>query len=148
MTLALALALLVLLATIVIMAGLAMQVFQTDPVQTRLAQFADRQRTLEEMELEQSFNDRVIRPTVQRLSNVMDRMNRRKDPRQLQRESSALQQRLNLAGNPNGWSPSDFLGIKALWAIIAGMVVFVLTIVASASPMALLFGVGGALVGF
>jgi len=59
-----------------------------------------------------------------------------------------LQQRLNLAGNPNGWSPSDFLGIKALWAIIAGMVVFVLTIVASASPLALLFGAGGALVGF
>jgi tight adherence protein C len=148
MSLAIGLALLVVLATVILLAGIAMQVLRPDPVHERLAQFADRQRSLEEMELEQSFNDRVVRPMIQRLSNMMERTNQRKDPRQVQREASAMQTRLNLAGNPNGWTPSDFLGVKALWAIILGAVVFVVSLVVSVSPMALLFGAGGALVGF
>ncbi len=148
MPIAVGLALLVLLAIIVALAGVALLIFQPDPLHSRLAQFADRQRTLEEMELDQSFNDRVIRPTIQRLSGFMDRMNRRRDPRQLQREASSLQQRLNLAGNPNGWTPADFLGIKALWAIIFAAIAFVISVIASASPLALLIAAGGALIGF
>jgi len=100
------------------------------------------------MELDQSFHDRVIRPSISRLSGLMERFNRRKDSRQLQREVSSLQQRLNLAGNPNGWTPSDWLGIKALWALILAAVTFVVSVVASASPLSLLVGIGGGLVGF
>src|SRR5581483_5950080 len=96
--LAYALTMLVLVAILAAFSGIALLALKPDPLHTRLAQFADRQRTLEEMELDQSFNDRVIRPSVQRLSGFMERMNRRRDPRALQREASSTQQRLNLAG--------------------------------------------------
>ena len=61
MPLGIVLALLVLLAVVILMAGISMQMFQPDPVHQRLAQFADRQRTLEEMELETHGNSSVKR---------------------------------------------------------------------------------------
>src|SRR5581483_3873706 len=148
MSIAVILVLLVIVATILILSGIALPIFEPDPVHERLSQFADRPRTLEEMELEQSFNDRVVRPIVQKLSGAMERMNRRRDPRQLQRQASSMQTRLNLAGNPNHWTPSDFLGVKALWALCIAFIGFVGAIVVSASPMAILIGAAGALIGF
>lgn len=142
------LAVLIVFACLLVIFGLALPLFAPDPVRSRLAQFADRPRSLEEMELEAPFSERILRPLLQRLAGYMQRMNRRRDVRQQQRQESTLQQRLNLAGNPNRWTPTDFLGVKALSGLIGGGLVFLLLTAAGQPAFALLAALGGAVVGF
>lgn len=142
------LALLIGLGVLLLIVGVTLPFFARDPVQARLAQFAERPRSLEEMELEQPFSERVLRPLIQRLAGYMERMNRRQDVRQRERQSTSVQQKLNLAGNPNRWTPSDFLGVKALGALISGGVLFLLLTAAGQPAFALLAGAAGAFVGF
>lgn len=142
------LALLVGLACLLVLAGLALPLFAADPVRSRLRQLADRPRSLEEIELELPFSERILRPVIQRLAGYMQRMNRRKDPRQQQRQESTLQQRLNLAGNPYRWTPTDFLGVKALSALIFGGLVFLLLTAVGQPGYAIFAALGAGLLGF
>src|SRR5437016_3571193 len=87
-------------AVVLVVVGAALPLMVPDAVQVRLAQFADRPRSLEEMELEQPFSDRVLRPFFQRMARFLQRFARKKDIREREEQTGALQQRLNLAGNP------------------------------------------------
>ncbi|MHB1007166.1 MAG: type II secretion system F family protein [Chloroflexota bacterium] len=85
-------------------------------MRTRLDQFAARSRTLEEIELSQPFFDRVIRPTLNQVSTLMER----------RRPDETLQQvrrKLTIAGAPNNMEPADFLSLKAL---VAGLLALVM----------------------
>src|SRR5438105_10216089 len=62
-------------------------------IEERLTQFAERPRTLEEIELEQPFNERVIKPLVAALTRFAGKMT----PSQSM-EKQRMQ--LILAGNP------------------------------------------------
>ncbi|MBI3741248.1 MAG: type II secretion system F family protein, partial [Chloroflexi bacterium] len=66
-----------------------------------------------------------------------------------QRNVEELKRKLNLAGNPNGWTSADFLGVRGLAAVIVGGLV-ILPLFAFKSPVAnlLLFGVIAAILGF
>jgi tight adherence protein C len=134
-----------------ILLGLLLPLTARDPVAARLAQFAERPRTLEELELEQPFSERVIQPIIRKLAAYAERLTRRDTGRAQQRRNERIERtrkRLVLAGNPYRWTVSDWLGVKLFAALVgAGLgAVFVLLV---ADPALLLLGalIGGA-VGF
>jgi tight adherence protein C len=91
-----------------------------DPVQARLVQLGTMQaKNLEELELQQPFLERTLRPLALRLSGRMSRM-------QSASFSDKTEKRLALAGNPGGLRVADWLGIKAVGAIVGGVLFFLL----------------------
>src|SRR6185437_13971429 len=87
-----------------------------DPVQARLTQLGTMQaKNLEELELQQPFIERTLRPLVASLSARMSRA-----------ASSSFtdrtEKRLALAGNPGDLRVADWLGVKAVGAILGGIV--------------------------
>src|SRR5437868_5859142 len=93
-----------------------------DPVQARLTQLGTMQaRNLEELELQQPFFERTIRPLAARLSGAVQRI------------TSAsfvanTQKRLAMAGNPADLSVTDWLGMKAVFALIFAGIGLLLTL--------------------
>jgi tight adherence protein C len=93
-----------------------------DPVQARLTQLGTMQaKNLEELELQAPLFERTIRPLAGRLSGTVARMTSASF-------SATTEKRLALAGNPGGLRVADWLGIKAVGAII-GAGVFALLFV-------------------
>ncbi len=93
---------------------------RADPVQARLTQLGSVQaRTLEEMELQQPFFERTIRPLALRLSGTVQRFT---SPKKVNR----LEKKLALAGNPAALRTTDFLGLKAVSALAFAGGAFVL----------------------
>src|SRR5918992_3564757 len=89
-----------------------------DPVQARLTQLGSMQaRTLEEIELQQPFFERSIRPLAVRLSGLGQRFTSRK-------KGSRTEHRLAMAGNPADLKTSDFLGLKVVVALGTAGVTF------------------------
>src|SRR5919199_2332099 len=106
------LAALLVAACVLVVVGAALPLMVPDAVQMRLAQFAERPRSLEELELEQPFSERVLRPIIQKLAAYGERFGRKKDqtPQQKQNSTEKARKRLVLAGKPNRWTASDWLG--------------------------------------
>jgi tight adherence protein C len=93
-----------------------------DPVQARLTQLGSMQaKNLEELELQAPLFERTIRPLAGRLSGTVARVTSASF-------SSQTEKRLALAGNPGDLRVADWLGIKAVGAII-GAGLFVLLFV-------------------
>ena len=115
-----------------------------DPVQARLTQLGTMQaRNLEELELQQPFMDRTLRPLVKRLSGTVGKFTSASF-------SDRTEKRLSLAGNPGDLRVSDWLGIKAVGAIVCAVVFFLLfAFLLGMSPvMALVLGAAGLMVGY
>jgi tight adherence protein C len=117
-----------------------------DPVQARLTQLGTMQaKNLEELELQQPFIERTLRPLANAVSGRMSRM-----------ASSSFQERtekrLALAGNPGNLRVADWLGVKAVGAVIGAIVFFLLFVVVGFMklPPVLAFGmpVIGLLLGY
>jgi tight adherence protein C len=112
-----------------------------DAVQQRLSQLVVQARSLEEMELEQPFYDRTIRPLIKRLSTV----GRRQDGGIVARTDAKLEQ----AGYPGGLRGADWMGVKFLGAIVGGITVLLLLLLVTGTfAIALLGGVIGLMIGF
>lgn len=79
----------------------------------RLSQFARRARTLEELELQAPFSERVLRPILGQLAGLVSRF-------APQAYIETISRRLVLAGNPNNMQVNDFLGLQGLVALILG----------------------------
>jgi tight adherence protein C len=93
---------------------------QVDPVQARLTQLGSMQaKNLEELELQAPLADRTIRPLIARLSNATARVTSTSF-------SQTTEKRLALAGNPGDMRVADWLGIKAVGAIVGAIVFFLL----------------------
>jgi len=137
MAIALGLAGLAAVAVVMVVLGLAIPRQQGNPIQSRLGQYASRPRTLEEIELQQPFLERVIKPVI----NWMARIVARYTP---QRSIENIRHNLILAGNPNNWQASDFLGIKGLFALLIGGATLALLFFYQNN---ILYTIGGALVG-
>ena len=106
-----------------------------DPVQARLTQLGTMQaKNLEELELQAPFIERTLRPLAGRLSNSMSRV-----------ASSSFQERtekrLALAGNPGNLRVADWLGIKAVGAVVGGVLFVFLFFVAGVLSLPLPFRV-------
>jgi tight adherence protein C len=118
-TLALGVAGVAALAIILIFVGLAGG-SPVDPVQARLTQLGTMQaKNLEELELQQPLFERTIRPLVGRLSGSVARIASTSFTQQTEK-------RLALAGNPGDLRTADWLGIKAVGALIGAGIFFLL----------------------
>jgi tight adherence protein C len=122
-----------------------------DVIAERLAAFNQRPRSLEEIELQQPFNERVLRPFIRQLAEALSRFQqaRSKNPRETQVKGlEAVQLKLALAGNPYRWTPADYLGIKAFAALVLGGVLFFLMTIAGEPGYAFVFGGVGVVFGW
>ncbi len=114
-----------------------------DPVQARLSQLGTMQaKTLEELELQQPFFDRSIRPLALRLSGIGRRFTSPK-------KAKGTESRLAMAGNPYDMRTVDFLGLKVVVAgAIAGLGFLLVGLIGRNLPMGLMLAVAGAGIGF
>ncbi len=94
---------------------------ETDPVLSRLAEATQRgeQVSLEDIELEQPFTERVIVPIIRRLGEVSARFTPEK-----QIQETAL--KLELAGNPGRIDATTFLATRFIVAAVFGGILTVL----------------------
>ena len=117
-----------------------------DPVQARLTQLGTMQaKNLEELELQAPFIERTLRPLAAGLSGRMSRVASTSF-------TEKTEKRLALAGNPGDLRTSDWLGIKAISAIIFGILFFFLFAIVGVLGFPFVIGAGfgiiGALLGY
>lgn len=113
-----------------------------DEVEARLIEYGGRPLTLEEIELAQPFSQRVLVPLVQASSQFVARFTP-------QRSMETTRHKLELAGNPNNWNATEFLGIRGLAALLLAALTFFLTILANTGFLQrLLFTTVTGLLGF
>jgi len=105
-----------------------------DPVQARLTQLGSMQaKNLEELELQQPFIERTLRPLAARLSGTVSRVASTSF-------TERTEKRLALAGNPGDLRVADWLGIKAIGAIVGGVIFFLLFVVVGVMGLPFLIG--------
>jgi tight adherence protein C len=91
-----------------------------DPVQARLTQLGSIQaRSLEELELQQPFSERTLRPFIARLSKMGSRLGSASS-------ADSSERRLAMAGNPGDLRLSDWIGVKILVGIATGGIIFII----------------------
>jgi tight adherence protein C len=87
---------------------------QSIVIDERLSQYGQQRiQSLEELELQQPFQDRIVLPFMRRLS----RLGARFTPAEA---IAGLRQQLAEAGSPSGIGPSEYLGIRVFTAIGLG----------------------------
>jgi tight adherence protein C len=113
-----------------------------DEIEARLIEYGGRPLTLEEIELAQPFSQRILVPLVQASAQFMSRFTP-------QRTLEATRHKLDLAGNPNNWSATEFLGIRGLAALLLAALTFFLTVLVDTEfAQRLLFTAVMAVLGF
>jgi tight adherence protein C len=115
-----------------------------DIIAERLAAFNQRPRSLEEIELQQPFTERILRPFIRQLADALNRFQQAR-AKSTNKDSQlkgveAIQRKLALAGNPYRWTPADYLGIKAFAALVLGGMLFFLMTIGGQTGYAFLFG--------
>ena len=90
-------------------------------IEERLAQFGNRMPSLEEVELQLPFQDRVLLPALANLSKMVGRF----APSQ---NSARLRQQLLEAGAPKGLGPTEFTGLRVLLSVSFGSLLFLLMV--------------------
>ncbi len=90
-----------------------------DALSARLAEYSMRETpaTLEEIELSMPFSERVLAPMIRRASSFMVRFTPA-------RTLESTRHKLDLAGNPNNWTPSEFFGVRAVACVALGGLIF------------------------
>src|SRR6476469_329957 len=117
-----------------------------DPVQARLTQLGSMQaKNLEELELQQPFIERTLRPLAARMSGGVARVTSASF-------SERTEKSLALAGNPGDIRVNDWLGSKAIGAVVGGIIFFLLFAVVGVMKLpfliAILMTVVGVLIGY
>ena len=137
-----------LIAVLFVMAGIFLVFLglarptQPDVVQTRLTTYAVRPKTLAEIEFEQPFSERTLKPIIRRLAVLLRSRTPEKTINDIRRD-------LVLGGRPNNLTVNDFLGLKLAGAIVVGIGVTFFVITAGAPAPVLLIGpLGGAVLGY
>jgi tight adherence protein C len=111
-------------------------------IESRLQAFAERPRSLEELELEAPFKDRVIKPLVGGVTKFFGKLAPSKGM-----EKMRLQ--LVLAGNPYNMQVAEFTGLRFMGGIVLGAVGLGLSLVTgSAITMVLMYSLLGMVVGY
>jgi len=126
-----------------IFAGLASG-SRSEDVSIRLEEFATRSApiTLEEIELSQPFSQRVIRPILEGAASFVTRF----APANAMENS---RHQLDLAGRPNNWGPTEFLGFQVVAALMLAVLAFlVLNISGQAVPRRVLGTLIGGVLGY
>ncbi len=116
---------------------------QEDPLKARLSQLGQMTaKDLQELELQQPFFDRTIRPLAGRLSGTVARITSSSF-------SERTEKRLAMAGNPGDMKVADWLGIKAIaTGIFAGVMFLLFGILGGDLVQGTLLGLVGAGIGY
>lgn len=105
-----------------------------DPVQARLSQLGTMQaKSLEELELQQPFAERTLRPLATRLSGVTRRWT---SASFAQRTESRLAQ----AGNPGELRVQEWLGVKVIGSAVGAVLLFLLFMFVLNTPLVIAIG--------
>src|SRR5215467_8934605 len=117
----------VILIAVILIAGVALIVMgltrsaQPDAISDRLSQFTERTMTLDELELQQPFSQRVLIPLARAILAQAGKYG----PKQ---SAERLKTNLQQAGNPGNMTPTMFSGIRMVLFImlllITGAVTF------------------------
>jgi len=128
-------------AVLVITYGVAARPSE-DAVQARLSQLVVQPKSLEEMEMQRPFSDRVLRPMIQRLA----RAGRRQEGGVVAKIDAKLQK----AGYPGGLRGADWVGVKILSLIAFALLAFALGMLLTkgAFILAIFFALAGAAIGY
>jgi tight adherence protein C len=111
-------------------------------IEDRLAQYSERQYSLEELELQLPFSQRVLTPFFLKLTRYLSRFTPNAN-------IEKLRQNLQEAGSPSKLGVSEFLGLRIVLAAGCGGLVFLLFAVSGSSLMSLLlFPVVVGVIGF
>src|SRR5215471_937648 len=85
-------------------------------VQQRLAAYGgEKQLTVEEIELQRPFSERVLRPAIEKLGSLMSRSTP-------QKARQDLLNRLELAGRPGNLTPEDFVAVRLVAAAVGAAI--------------------------
>lgn len=125
--LAIAAAFMIFMAIFLIVMGIAAP-RPADAVDARLVEYGGRPLTLEELELAQPFGQRVLVPMINASAKFFSRFTP-------QRTIESTRHNLELAGNPNNWSPAQFVGVRGLAALLLGTLTFALTMLSTVAPL-------------
>jgi tight adherence protein C len=132
----------VFLAIVLIIVGVASP-RPADDVQARLMEYGGRPvSSLEEMELSMPFSERVIKPVISSMSQFMSRFTPEKTIEQ-------TRHKLELAGRPNNWGPTEFLAIRGLAGVLlTGLSFLLMTVTRQTFLYVILFTAVGGAIGF
>src|SRR3954454_7511342 len=112
-------------------------------LEERLSTLAERPKRLEELELEQPFADRVVRPMMQGMVRRRGNMSPSK---------GAERTRLNLAmaGNPNNMQVTEYMGVRAVAAVGLCLLALLLSIFIMRVPLqnVIIFSAVGLVLGY
>ncbi|MEO5952676.1 MAG: hypothetical protein ABIQ44_09450, partial [Chloroflexia bacterium] len=104
------------IAAIAILGGvlwIALPKRNTVSIEARLSNFAERPRSLEELELEQPFTDRVLKPLIAGITRALGKLT----PAQ---GMEKVKHQLILAGQPYNMGTSEFMGARIMAMVILG----------------------------
>lgn len=104
-----------------------------DAIEQRLAEYADSPVPLDLLELQVPFSERVMKPVLQKMAGLVLAITPQKSMERLRRN-------LQIAGNPNGMQPADFMGLRVLAAFLLGGVLFFLMFISHQSTGILIIG--------
>lgn len=141
----------VVIAVVLIVVGIRSP-SETDPLQTRLAEFSTRDKplTLEEIEMSLPFSERVLLPTLRRMGAFASRFTP-------QNSLQSVQHQLDLAGNPRGLDPTTFWALRLMATLGLGGLILLVTFISprdsalsirTGTLKALAMVLGAALLGF
>jgi tight adherence protein C len=116
---------------------------QEDPLKARLNQLGQMTaKDLQELELQQPFFDRTIKPLAGRLSGAVARITSSSF-------TERTEKRLAMAGNPGDMKVSDWLGIKVIASgVFAGVLFILFGVLGGDITQGLLMGLLGAGIGY
>lgn len=93
---------------------------QSATIEGRLSTFTEVPKTLEEMELELPFSQRVLQPMVQQMLTAFGKASPTKNAGKIKRN-------LEQAGNPSGLTPTSFVGVRVAVGLIGLAIGFYMT---------------------
>jgi tight adherence protein C len=115
---------------------------QSATIEGRLSTFTEVPKTLEEMELELPFSQRVLQPLMQQMLTLFGKASPAKNAGKIKRN-------LEQAGNPSGLTPTSFMGVRVAVGLV-GLVIgfYITTLMGLPFLNRLLFMVLGGAVGY
>jgi tight adherence protein C len=111
-------------------------------VQQRLAAYGgEKQLSIEEIELQRPFSERVLRPSIERLGSLLSRSTP-------QKARQDLNNKLELAGRPGNLTPEDFAAVRLVAAAVLAAVGLLLGLVMGSPVYLVISLVAGTILGY